>query len=69
MRALRLLSVSISFFILCADDRNETPIDRLEQAGDEFKKGRTWPTAQHGVQHVWDIVSCIYQTGDRTSSP
>jgi hypothetical protein len=34
---------------------NETPIDRLCQAGVEFKNGRTWPSAQHGVQHVWDI--------------
>ncbi|KAH9059770.1 hypothetical protein EDB87DRAFT_742370 [Lactarius vividus] len=34
---------------------NETPVDRLCQAGLDFKNGRTWPTAQHGVQHVWDI--------------
>ncbi|KAF8270123.1 hypothetical protein EI94DRAFT_1798474 [Lactarius quietus] len=38
-----------------AYNENETPIDRLCQAGIEFKNGRTWPTAQHGVQHVWDI--------------
>ena len=39
--------------------RNETPVDRLCQAGVDFKNGRTWPTAQHGVQHVWDIVSWL----------
>ncbi|KAH9019598.1 hypothetical protein EDB83DRAFT_122017 [Lactarius deliciosus] len=38
-----------------AYNENETPVDRLCQAGVDFKNGRTWPTAQHGVQHVWDI--------------
>jgi hypothetical protein len=41
-----------------APDRNETSIDRLCQAGVDFK-GRTWPKAQHGVQHVLDIVSSL----------
>lgn len=36
-------------------NENEAPIDRLCQAGVDFKNGRTWPTAQQGVQHVWDI--------------
>ena len=31
-------------------------IDRLYQAGVDFKNGRSWPTATQGVQHVWDIV-------------
>ena len=31
-------------------------MDRLYQAGVDFKSGRTWPTATQGVQHVWDIV-------------
>ncbi|KAH9029417.1 hypothetical protein EDB85DRAFT_2147340 [Lactarius pseudohatsudake] len=38
-----------------AYNENETPVDRLCQAGVDFKNGRTWPTAQHGVQQVWDI--------------
>ncbi|KAH9171574.1 hypothetical protein EDB89DRAFT_2070681 [Lactarius sanguifluus] len=38
-----------------AYNENETPVDRLCQAGVDFKNGRTWPTVQHGVQHVWDI--------------
>jgi hypothetical protein len=37
-------------------DRNVAAMDRLCQAGVEFKSGRTWPTAAQGVQHVWDIV-------------
>ena len=37
-------------------NRNMAPIDRLYQAFVDFKSGRTWPNASHGVQHVWDIV-------------
>ena len=53
-------TLCFSFFFSFRVDllnRNETPVDRLCQAGVDFKNGRTWPTAQHGVQHVWDIVS------------
>jgi hypothetical protein len=35
-------------------DRNMAAMDRLYQAGIDFKS--TWPTATQGVQHVWDIV-------------
>ena len=51
-------------------NRNETPIDRLCQASEDFKNGRTWPPVQHGVQNVWDIVSCTYPARpDLMSSP
>ncbi|KAI0302813.1 hypothetical protein B0F90DRAFT_169676 [Multifurca ochricompacta] len=36
-------------------DENQAAIDRLHQAGVDFKIGRTWPAAAQGVQHVWDI--------------
>ncbi|KAH9983811.1 hypothetical protein BJV74DRAFT_595128 [Russula compacta] len=36
-------------------DANMAPIDRLYQAGVDFKNGRTWPTTFQGVSHVWDI--------------
>lgn len=42
-------------------NRNVAPIDRLSVAGEDFKSGRTWPTAAQGVQHVWDIVRHIYR--------
>lgn len=37
-------------------NRNMAAVDRLYQAGLDFKAGRSWPTATQGIQHVWDIV-------------
>ncbi len=52
------VSVSMLPFFPCSElrNRNMTPIDRLYQAGVDFKSGRSWPTATQGVQQVWDIV-------------
>jgi hypothetical protein len=48
----------IAFCVPCSErrNRNMAAMDRLYQAGVDFKNGRTWPTATQGVQHVWDIV-------------
>jgi hypothetical protein len=46
----------VAFPALNERNRNLAAIDRLYQAGVDFKSGRTWPTATQGVQHVWDIV-------------
>lgn len=50
-RLLPPLYVTLNF-----GNRNMAAMDRLYQAGVDFKSGRTWPTATQGVQHVWDIV-------------
>jgi hypothetical protein len=49
---------SIACCFPCSErrNRNMAALDRLYQAGGDFKTGRTWPTATQGVQHVWDIV-------------
>jgi len=52
-----------------AYDANLPPVDRLYQAGVDFKNGRSWPTATQGVQHVWDIVRIYIGLLQQTSAP
>jgi len=56
MRQYTLPSLHFAFRALNRCDRNMAAVDRLYQAGVDFKNGRSWPTATQGVQHVWDIV-------------
>lgn len=53
-----LISLHVVLHFVCSElcNRNMAPIDRLYQAGVDFKNGRTWPTTFQGVSHVWDIV-------------
>jgi hypothetical protein len=56
MRQYTLPSLRSAFRALNRCNRNMAAVDRLYQAGIDFKNGRAWPTATQGVQHVWDIV-------------
>jgi len=56
MRQYTLPPLHPAFRTLSRCNRNMAAIDRLYQAGVDFKNGRSWPTATQGVQHVWDIV-------------